>query len=65
MEADAADPSTFTSDLELVAADTGTSAATAAALDDDHGLSTAAIVAICVGGLALAGVLFRIVRRAT
>jgi hypothetical protein len=63
MEADAADPSTFTSDLELVAADAGTAAATAVAPDeDDDGLSTAAIVAICVGGLALACVLFRLAR---
>jgi hypothetical protein len=63
MEAVAADPATFTSDLELVSEDTGAPAATVPTPEsDDGGLSALAIIGLCVACLALAGLLFRIAR---
>jgi hypothetical protein len=59
MEADAADPASFVSDLEI---EPIASAVPALPADPDDGLSALAIIAICAAGAVLAAVLYRAVR---
>jgi hypothetical protein len=59
MEADAADPASFTIDLEIEPA---FSAHPAPPAEDDAGLSALAIIAICFAGAALAAVLYLVIR---
>jgi hypothetical protein len=59
MEADAADPAGFTSDLEIVPL---SSAGPAPPIENDSGLSAAAVIGICAAGALVAAALYLVVR---